>query len=115
MGSRHELPDGAAPLPMLSPLVKALREVFGRASARKTAAPAAPPAAPARPVRFEALEPRVLLSGDVNPAQTVSGQIEVPGEVDQYAFTLPQNARIVFDSLSNASNANWSLTGPNGA
>src|SRR5688500_16201989 len=114
MGSRHELPDSAVGTPLLSPLVKALREVFGRASYRKAAAPAARPAAPARPMRFEALEPRVLLSGDVNPAQTVSGQIDVPGEVDQYGFTLPQNARIVFDSLSNTSNVNWSLSGPNG-
>ncbi|MDO9047917.1 MAG: LEPR-XLL domain-containing protein [Methylobacter sp.] len=66
-------------------------------------------------IRFEALEPRVLLSGDLNPAQTVSGSINVQGEVDQYGFTLTQNTQIVFDSLTNNSNMNWSLSGPNGA
>ena len=66
-------------------------------------------------IRFEALEPRVLLSGDLNPAQTVSGSIDVQGEVDQYGFTLTQNTQIVFDSMTNNSNMNWSLSGPNGA
>jgi len=66
-------------------------------------------------IRFEALEPRVLLSGDLNPAQTVSGSIDVQGEIDQYGFTLTQNTQVVFDSLTDNSNMNWSLSGPNGA
>ena len=66
-------------------------------------------------IRFEALEPRVLLSGDLNPAQTVSGSIDVQGEVDQYGFTLTQNTQVVFDPLTNNSNMNWSLSGPDGA
>ncbi|WP_292430542.1 LEPR-XLL domain-containing protein [Methylobacter sp.] len=66
-------------------------------------------------IRFEALEPRVLLSGDLNPAQTVSGSIDVQGEVDQYGFTLTQNTQVVFDSMTDNANINWSLSGPNGA
>src|SRR5262249_13183169 len=65
-------------------------------------------------IRFEPLEPRVLLSADINPAQTITGSIDVPGETDQYGFNLPQNARIVFDSVTNNSNLNWSLKGPTG-
>ncbi|MFA6444279.1 MAG: LEPR-XLL domain-containing protein, partial [Sterolibacterium sp.] len=103
----------------VSPLVSALMRVFrpaGRRSnalVRTTPVPVMPPSPP--PIRFEAIEPRVLLSGDVNPAQTITGSIDVPGEVDQYGFTLAQNTRIVFDSLTNSSSFNWSLTGPKGA
>ncbi|HLF95978.1 MAG TPA: CARDB domain-containing protein, partial [Methylococcaceae bacterium] len=65
-------------------------------------------------MRFEALEPRVLLSADVNPAPAITGSIDVPGETDQYGFTLDQNTRVVFDSLTDNANINWSLTGPKG-
>ncbi len=103
----------------LSPLMKGLKQAFG--SFRRQAKPlSASPTQKEEPninssIRFEALEPRVLLSGDLNPAQTVSGSIDVQGEVDQYGFTLTQNTQIVFDSMTNNSNMNWSLSGPNGA
>src|SRR6266700_880602 len=103
--------------PLLTPLVRALREVFKQASHWKPARHSHLPhrdSVPANSIRFEPLEPRVLLSADINPAQTITNQISVPGETDQYGFTLPQDARIVFDSLTNNTNLNWSLTGPTG-
>lgn len=63
-------------------------------------------------VKFETIEPRILMSGD--PVVAVNASIDVPGETDQFGFTLTQNTRIVFDSLTNSANINWSLTGPNG-
>jgi len=106
------------PRASLPALTRTLREIFGRSRLWKAPERALPfPAGrvtAARPIRLEPLEPRVLLSGDVNPAQTVTGAIEVPGEVDQYGFTLPQNARIVFDSLTDDANLSWSLSGPTG-
>ncbi len=104
--------------PLLTPLVRALREVFRQASHWKPARHSHRPhrdSVPANSIRFEPLEPRVLLSADINPAQTITGSIDVPGETDQYGFTLPQNARIVFDSVTNNPNLNWSLSGPTGA
>src|SRR6266571_1532798 len=102
--------------PLLTPLVRALKEVFGKAHHWKPARRSHPPRlAAGSPIRFEPLEPRVLLSADINPAQTITGSIDVPGETDQYGFTLPQNARIVFDSVTNNPNLNWSLSGPTGA
>src|SRR6266568_446282 len=104
--------------PLLTPLVRALREVFKQASHWKPARHSHRPhrdSVPANSIRFEPLEPRVLLSADINPAQTITGSIDVPGETDQYRFTLPQNARIVFDSVTNNPNLNWSLSGPTGA
>ncbi|MDP1667162.1 MAG: CARDB domain-containing protein [Methylobacter sp.] len=101
---------------LMSALKKALRtpngqsKPFSDSAANKAKKPTANSA-----IRFEALEPRVLLSGDLNPAQTVSGSIDVQGEVDQYGFTLTQNTQIVFDSLTDNSNMNWSLSGPDGA
>src|SRR5438876_1258039 len=103
--------------PLLTPLVRALREVFKQASHWKPARHSHRPhrdSVPANSIRFEPLEPRVLLSADINPAQTISGSIDVPGETDQYGFNLPENARIVFDSITNNANLNWSLTGPTG-
>src|SRR6266568_3340358 len=103
--------------PLLTPLVRALREVFKQASHWKPARHSHLPhrdSVPANSIRFEPLEPRVLLSADINPAQTITNQISVPGETDQYGFTLPEGARIVFDSLTNNTNLNWSLTGPTG-
>src|SRR6266568_3411557 len=104
--------------PLLTPLVRALREVFKQASHWKPARHSHRPhrdSVPANSIRFEPHEPRVLLSADINPAQTITGSIDVPGETDQYRFTLPQNARIVFDSVTNNPNLNWSLSGPTGA
>jgi hypothetical protein len=67
---------------------------------------------------FEALEQRVLLSSDPLPAfvvASVNGTIDVPGETDTYTFTLDEPARVVFDSLTNNSQLNWSLSGPIGS
>jgi hypothetical protein len=67
-------------------------------------------------IRFEALEPRVLLSGDVNPAAiSINGSIDAPGQQNHYQFTVQDDKRVVFDSLTNRSDLSWSLTGPNGA
>ncbi|MEH2565659.1 CARDB domain-containing protein [Bradyrhizobium sp. AZCC 2289] len=60
---------------------------------------------------FETLEPRVLLSADLNPIQ---GSIAVPGETDRYTFTLSQEKQILFDSETPNSSLNWSLAGPQG-
>ncbi len=60
---------------------------------------------------FETLEPRVLLSADLNPIQ---GSIAVPGETDRYTFTLSQETQILFDSETPNSSLNWSLAGPQG-
>jgi hypothetical protein len=69
-----------------------------------------------KPVRIETLEPRVLLSGDVNPAAlSVNGTIGVQGERDQYEFTVQDTtSRVVFDSLTNRSDLTWKLEGPTG-
>ncbi|WP_301102649.1 CARDB domain-containing protein, partial [Propionivibrio sp.] len=113
---KNDRPDRLRNL-TLSPLMSALLRTFGpaqwQARAAKTAARPTPRAAQTPAIRFEALEPRVLLSGD--PAVAVMGSIDVPGEVDQYGFTLPQNTRVVFDSLTNTSSINWTLQGPQGA
>jgi hypothetical protein len=61
---------------------------------------------------FETLEPRVLLSADLSP---IVGSIDVPGETDQYAFSLAQKATIYFDSQTPNAGLTWSLTGPDGA
>jgi len=73
--------------PLLTPLVRALREAFASVARRRPVHPARAQhraAKPSRPVRFEALEPRVLLSGDIGPAQMITDSISVPGEADQY-------------------------------
>ncbi|MFC5303075.1 beta strand repeat-containing protein, partial [Azospira restricta] len=63
-------------------------------------------------IRFEPMEPRVLLSAD--PVVAVSGAISTPGETNQYNFTIASDTKVVFDSLSNNANLNWSLNGPDG-
>ena len=65
-------------------------------------------------VRFESLEPRVLLAGDSAGIVAVAGSIDVQGEQDRYEFTLDQRSQVVFDSLTNNSSLNWSLAGPQG-
>jgi large repetitive protein len=73
-----------------------------------------PPAAPADKLVFEAFEPRVLLAGDpVVPR--IEGSIDVAGETDRYAFTLSEDLRVVFDSLTDNGNIRWSLDGPRGS
>ena len=66
---------------------------------------------------FEALEPRVLLAADPLPAfvvAQVNGSIDAPGEADRYVVNIDSGTRILFDSLTNNSQINWSLSGPNG-
>src|SRR5688572_8734582 len=42
-------------------------------------------------IRFESLEPRVLMSADVNPAAlTIAGDISIQGEQDRYEFTVDE-------------------------
>ena len=72
------------------------------------------PAMPRSPLNLEALEPRLLLSGDPLGAR-VNGSLDVAGETDRYSFTLTEDLRIVFDSLTNNGNLRWSLDGPQGA
>ncbi len=45
---------------------------------------------------------------------TVSGNIGQPGQVQRYTFSLPQPARVYFDSLTNQNQATWTLDGPAG-
>ena len=49
------------------------------------------------PLRLEALEPRILLSGDPMGAR-VDASLDVAGETDRYSFTLTDDLRIAFDS-----------------
>ena len=62
----------------------------------------------------EAFEPRVLLSGDT-VVPRIDGRIDVPGEIDKYSFTLKNDVRIVFDSLTADPQMQWSLQGPGGS
>lgn len=66
-------------------------------------------------IRFEAIEPRILLSGENSLVMlSVEGEISVPGETDQYEFVLDQSRRVVFDTLKNTSGISWTLEGPDG-
>jgi hypothetical protein len=119
--SKPQMKNGAkknkAKKTALRPLLNAIRAAF---TARQTSSPrpaekkAEPARAKPKSIKFESLEPRVLMSADVNPAQTITGSIDVAGEVDQYGFNLAQDSRIIFDSLTNTANMNWTLTGPQG-
>lgn len=71
---------------------------------------------PAERLRFEALEPRILLDGAPSiPVTQIDGSIDVAGETDRYGFTLNETVRVVFDSLTNDASMRWSLAGPRGA
>lgn len=92
----------------MTPISTVLRNLFSRFGS-----------AAASPKRgklcFETLEPRVLLSGDVNPsALAISGSIAVPGEQDAFVFTVEETTRVVIDSLTNNSSLTWKLDGPAG-
>jgi hypothetical protein len=66
-------------------------------------------------IRFESMEPRILLSGDVNPAAlTIEGELTAPGEQTQYEFIVEETHRVVFDSLSDRNDLNWTLEGASG-
>lgn len=116
---KNDRPDRVAGL-ILSPLVSALSRVFKTvkrqgSSPVKTRIETAHAQSELPAIRFEALEPRVLLSGDVNPAAlTISGAISVQGEQDHYEFTVEDSRRVVFDSLTNRNDLSWKLDGPNG-
>jgi len=45
---------------------------------------------------------------------TVNSSISVPGESDDYTFTLASASRLAFDVLVDSGNFQWSLTGPGG-
>jgi len=105
---------------VLNPLFNALQSVFKKPQKKKH-----PPSASGSPVRatvvskkhihFESIEPRVLLSADVNPtALTIGGSIDVPGEQDSYEFTVEETTRIAFDSQTANYNLKWRLDGPVG-
>ena len=116
---KNDRPDRVKNL-ILSPLMSALTRAFkpskslASPSVKKTIATQTPPVSlPA--IRFEALEPRVLLSGDVNPAAlTIAGAISVQGEQDHYEFTVQEPRRVVFDSLTNRGDLSWNLEGTSG-
>ena len=117
--SKEDRPVQSPKLKIL-PLMSALKKAFGASngqskpfspsSARKIEEPTA-----SSSIRFEAIEPRVLLSGDVNPAAlTIAGSISVQGEQDHYEFTVEESHRVVFDSLANRPDLNWQLEGTSG-
>jgi hypothetical protein len=94
----------------LNALMSAVRQTLGRESVPQSNAATIGASA----VQFDTIEPRILLSGDVNPAAlTISGEISAPGEQDKYEFTVEEQRRVVFDSLTN-SNLSWKLDGPSG-
>lgn len=105
----------------LSPLMSGLKQAFGAFRGQSKQPLSASPAKQNEEpnthssIRFEAIEPRVLLSGDVNPAAlAIAGSISVQGEQDHYEFTVQDPHRVVFDSLTNRSDLNWQLEGPAG-
>ena len=60
---------------------------------------------------FETFEPRVLMSADLLP---VHGVIDVPGQTNQYTFSLTDAKQIYFDSQTPSSQIDWTLKGPSG-
>ena len=93
---------------------KAARRSPIAAGLRSLLSPRATPAAPRslrEHLRFEPLEPRLLLNAD---PVLVTGAIDSPGESDRYSFTLDGDTRIAFDSLTNDANIHWTLEGPSG-
>ncbi|MCB1631072.1 MAG: LEPR-XLL domain-containing protein, partial [Pseudomonadales bacterium] len=112
---RFNTPGGKGNIHRSALLARFLSDRFRR----KPSASTAPERPPVRHrLLFEAMEQRVLLSGDPLPAfvvASVNGSLDVPGETDRYAFTLEDPTRVVFDSLSNDSRINWSLSGPGGS
>ncbi|HVY21936.1 MAG TPA: LEPR-XLL domain-containing protein, partial [Steroidobacteraceae bacterium] len=99
--------DGSSP----STVAAAIRSLLRSGQVRQQQRHNKVKPAPARRVHFESLEPRVLMSA--NPV-LVTGSLDAPGETDTYTFTLDTNSHIVFDSLTNNSNINWTLNGPHG-
>ncbi|MDB5857581.1 MAG: hypothetical protein JWQ76_1270, partial [Ramlibacter sp.] len=101
---------------LVQPLAAAMKAAFGRLPQRPPASEKPPaPTKPAAAMKLEALEPRVLLSGDTNPtALAVSGEIAQAGEHRTHGMDLGQNALLVLDSLTARADLQWSLQGPAG-
>ncbi len=97
----------------LSSVVPSATRLISQLVRRAMQAIAAPTPAPGKLV-FESFEPRVLLSGDT-VVPRIDGNLDVPGETDRYGFTVEDNIRVVFDSLTNRSDMHWSIEGPQGA
>lgn len=119
MAKIDQSPARAGEQHVLTPLFSALQGVFTKP--RKKLPPPVSgslcrtTAFARKHIHFESIEPRVLLSADVNPtALTVGGSIDVPGEQDSYEFTVEETTRIVFDSQTNNYGLNWRLDGPVG-
>ena len=51
----------------------------------------------------------------MNLGATISGTIAVPGQEDEYAFTLSRQTLATFDSLTASNTLTWTLIGPGGA
>ncbi|MFO1403439.1 MAG: CARDB domain-containing protein [Azonexus sp.] len=85
---------------------------FPQRAPTKQSTDAQKPASAPSAIRFEPMEARVLLAAD--PVLAVTGAISTPGETDHYTFTVASDTKVVFDSLTNDPNLNWSLDGPGG-
>ncbi|HEX4878947.1 MAG TPA: LEPR-XLL domain-containing protein, partial [Limnobacter sp.] len=93
-----------------STLVSAVKQTLRRSTGTKSMA-----SVQASPIKFDPIEPRILLSADLNPtALSIQGSIDVQGEQDVYQFTVEEPRRVVFDSLTSRNDLNWRLDGPNG-
>ena len=60
------------------------------------------------------VQPIVTNSFNLTVGATQAGTIATAGQIDKYSFTLANPTNVLFDSLTNASNLTWSLTGPRG-
>lgn len=103
----------------LTPLISALSGAFQGKSRQTRDANSAmrrkPESGIMQSVKFESLEPRVLMAGDVNPgALTISGNLAVQGQQDSFEFTVEEPTRVVFDSLTNRPDLTWKLDGAQG-
>src|SRR5437867_1293868 len=80
----------------LRPLINAIFDVF-KYKAKPTLNPRPEEkkvkhtAAPSKSIRFETIEPRMLMSADT--AIAINGAIDTPGEIDQYGFTLTSDVK----------------------
>jgi hypothetical protein len=99
LSSERRRPGATKNYAVIKPIVSAIGRMF--ASPMRRPATVHPPARN-RKLSFEALESRILMSGDLNPV-AVTGSIDVPGETDRYAFTLDADTKVVFDSQTNSS------------
>ena len=91
---------------------RAMRRWTTRMTRRAGKRTAAAEIALSQRLEFESFEPRILLSAALLP---VHGSLEVPGQTNQYTFSLASTTQIYFDSQSSTSNLiDWSLQGPTG-